>query len=250
MEGKCRSHLDRVVVRSAHRRLMPSETIFRAASPADAFALAELSIMAGDGMYEFLLEEMAPKEMLAGLMARSMKQDTGGFGWRHCFVADDQGVVGMINAYPAAWLLKQERDNLPQERVQILDPIDQAQDWESFLVNGVAVRPAHRRRGDREAADGVGRRAGESRPFCPAQHECVGRQRSRSCSLRKGGLSGAKAGRTTRTPRAESHRRQPADGAGSELTRETGSTFVGRKVPVTRHGRGIAGFFVADKLCV
>jgi ribosomal protein S18 acetylase RimI-like enzyme len=36
---------------------------------------------------------------------------------------------------------------LPQDRVQVLDPIDQAQDWESFLVNGVAVRPQHRRQG-------------------------------------------------------------------------------------------------------
>jgi GNAT superfamily N-acetyltransferase len=126
---------------------MSSTVVFRPALPADAFALAELSIMAGDGLYEFLLEEMAPKEMLAGLMARSMKQDTGGFAWRHCFVADEQGVVGMINAYPAAWLLEQERDILPQERVQILDPIDQAQDWESFLINGVAVRPPHRRQG-------------------------------------------------------------------------------------------------------
>ena len=121
--------------------------VFRAATPADAYALAELAIVAGDGMYEFLLEEMAPKEMLAGLIARSMKQDAGGFSWRHCFVADDKGVVGMINAFPAAWLREEERDILPQDRVQILDPIDQAQDWDSFLVNSVAVRPQHRRQG-------------------------------------------------------------------------------------------------------
>src|SRR5271156_147266 len=101
--------------------MMPSAVILRAALPADAYALAELSIMAGDGMYEFLLEEMAPREMLAGLMARSIKQDTGGFAWPHCFVAEEQGVVGMINAYPAAFLLEEERDILPQERVQILD---------------------------------------------------------------------------------------------------------------------------------
>ena len=126
---------------------MTAGIVFRAAAPADAYALAELSIMAGDGMYEFLLEEMAPREMLAGLMARSMKQDAGGFSWRHCFVADDKGVVGMINAFPAAWLREEERDILPQDRVQILDPIDQAQDWESFLVNSVAVRPQHRRQG-------------------------------------------------------------------------------------------------------
>ena len=126
---------------------MVESVIFRAATPADSFALAELTIMAGDGLYEFLLEEMAPKEMLAGLIARTMKQETGGFSWRHCFVADDKGVVGMVNAYPAAWLRDEEQDILPQDKVQILDPIDQAQDWESFLVNGIAVRPPYRRQG-------------------------------------------------------------------------------------------------------
>jgi GNAT superfamily N-acetyltransferase len=136
---------------------MPAGLVFRAAAPADAYALAELAIMSGDGMYEFLLEEMAPREMLAGLMARSLKHDAGGFSWRHCFVADDkgvvgrgvvgQGVVGMINAFPAAWLREEERDILPQDRVHILDPIDQAQDWESFLINGLAVRSDHRRQG-------------------------------------------------------------------------------------------------------
>ncbi len=126
---------------------MPSGIVFRAALPADAYALAELSIMAGDGMYEFLLEEMAPKEMLAGLMARSMKQDTGGFSWRHCFVAEDKGVVGMINAFPAAWLRDEDQELLPQDRVQILKPIDDSQDWNSFLVNGLAVRAPYRRQG-------------------------------------------------------------------------------------------------------
>jgi GNAT superfamily N-acetyltransferase len=126
---------------------MPSAVIHRAALPSDAYALAELSLMAGDGMYEFLLEEMAPREMLAGLMARSMKQDTGGNSWRHCWVAEERGVVGMINAFPAAWLRDEERDILPQDRVQLLDPVDQVQDWDSFLVNAVAVRPPSRRQG-------------------------------------------------------------------------------------------------------
>jgi ribosomal protein S18 acetylase RimI-like enzyme len=76
-----------------------------------------------------------------------MKQVAGGFSWRHCLVAEDMGVVGMINAFPAAWLREEERDILPQDRVQILDPIDQAQDWESFLINSIAVRPQHRRQG-------------------------------------------------------------------------------------------------------
>jgi GNAT superfamily N-acetyltransferase len=122
--------------------------LFRAALPGDAYALAELAISAGDGMYEFLLEEMAPKEMLAGLMARSIKQGTGGLSWRNCFVAVDQAaVIGMINAFPAVWLREEEQDILPQDRVKVLEPIDQLQDWESFLVNGVAVHASHRRQG-------------------------------------------------------------------------------------------------------
>jgi ribosomal protein S18 acetylase RimI-like enzyme len=126
---------------------MTEGMVFRPAVPADAYALAELSILAGDGMYEFLLEELAPREMLAGLISRGIKQDAGSLSWRHCLVAEDQGVVAMINAFPAAWLREEERDMLPQDRVQILDPIDRAQDWESFLVNGVAVGPQHRRQG-------------------------------------------------------------------------------------------------------
>ena len=127
---------------------MASGIVFRAALPTDAFALAELSIMGGDGMYEFLLADFAPPEMLAGLMARTMKQDEGGCCWRHCWVASEAGsVVGMINAFPAAWLRGEDRDVLPADRVQVLDPIDQAQDWESFLINAVAVRPQARRQG-------------------------------------------------------------------------------------------------------
>ena len=104
--------------------------------------------MAGDGMFAFLLEEFAPQDMLAGLMARSIKQDAGSTSWRNSFVAEDQGaVVGMVNAYPASWLREEERDVLPPDRVQVLDPIDQAQDWESYLVSGVAVRGEYRRRG-------------------------------------------------------------------------------------------------------
>jgi ribosomal protein S18 acetylase RimI-like enzyme len=44
-------------------------------------------------------------------------------------------------------LREEEQDILPQDRVQVLEPIDQAQDWESFLANGVAVRAGYRRQG-------------------------------------------------------------------------------------------------------
>jgi hypothetical protein len=228
---------------------MAAGIVFRAAAPADAYALAELSIMAGDGIYEFLLEEMAPREMLAGLMARSMKQDAGGFSWRHCFVADDKGVVGMINAFPAAWLREEERDILPQDRVQILDPIDQAQDWESFLVNSVAVRPQHRAHED-------GHRAGQGGSLRPPQRECVGRQRCRSRPLRETGLCRADAGRSTAAPRPGAHRRELVDGTADRRglihIRGTASdTLVEHFLGDThyRHGRGIACFFMADKLC-
>ncbi len=196
---------------------------FRAAVPADAYALAELSIMAGDGMYEFLLEEMVPKEMLAGLVARSMKQDTGGSCWRHCFVADDKGVLGMINAFPAAWLRDQERDILPQDRVQILDPIDQAQDWESYLVNSVAVRREQRRQGI----------AGRLVRWAIEQATVAGFARlsvnvwadnvAAAALFEKEGFYGADPDRSPATPAAESRRRQLADGA--ESGRESNTIY-------------------------
>jgi GNAT superfamily N-acetyltransferase len=125
-----------------------NEVVFRAAAPADAYGLAELAILGGDGMYEFLLEDMAPKEMLAGLMARSIRQNEGAYSWRNCYVAMDHGTVaGMIHALPAALLREEKLDSLPAERVRVLEPIDQAQDWESFLVNSVAVRAPYRRQG-------------------------------------------------------------------------------------------------------
>ncbi len=125
-----------------------SEFAFRAATPPDAYALAELAIVGGDGMYEFLLGDMAPKEMLAGLMARTIRQNDGVSSWRNCYVAVDHGTVaGMIQALPAALLREEKLDSLPAERVQVIEPIDQAQDWESFVVNSVAVRGPYRRQG-------------------------------------------------------------------------------------------------------
>ena len=116
---------------------------YRNATPTDAYALAELSIMGGDGLYEFLLSDFAPRDMLAGLMSRTMKESAS-----HCYVAvDGSMVVAMVDAFPAALLRETDRDILPQDRVQILEPIDQAQDWESFLINTIAVRAPYRRQG-------------------------------------------------------------------------------------------------------
>jgi GNAT superfamily N-acetyltransferase len=122
--------------------------IFRPAVPSDAYPIAELAILAGDGIYEFLLEEMVPREMLAGMVARAVKRVNGGLTWGRCFVAEwEKQVIGMVNAYPAVWLKDEQEDLLPKDRVELLSPIDQGQDWESYLLNSIAVRVDHRRKG-------------------------------------------------------------------------------------------------------
>lgn len=127
---------------------MVENVIFRPAAPSDAYSIAELAILAGDGIYEFLLEEMVPKEMLAGMVARTIKRAEGGLTWRHCFVAEaEKQVVGMVNVYPAIWLKDEEEDLLPRDRVELLAPIDEGQDWDSYLLNSIAVRADHRRKG-------------------------------------------------------------------------------------------------------
>ena len=93
----------------------------------------------------------------------------------------------MINAFPAAWLREEERDKPSPGPGADLDPIDQAQDWESFLVNSIAVRPTHRRQG-------IGTRLMEMAieqakvESCPPYWKRLGRQRGRPCPLRKPGF--------------------------------------------------------------
>ena len=82
----------------------------------------------------------------------------------------------MINAFPAAWLRDEERDALPQDRVQVLEPIDQAQDWESFLVSGGSRAfdaPAGRAC---NIPGPLGGGAGQGKWFAAVERQCLGRQ--------------------------------------------------------------------------
>ena len=143
-----------------------------------------------------------------------MKQDAGGFSWRHCFVADDKGVVGMINAFPAAWLREEERDILPQDRVQILDPIDQAQDWESFLINGVAVRPQHRRQGIGTRLVEMAIEQAQAGGFARLSANVWADNVAARALFESAGLSRADTGRSSAPPRAGARWRQLVDGCG------------------------------------
>ena len=66
--------------------------LFRAALPGDAYVPGRAGHHGRRRKMNFYCRKWRPEEMLAGLMARSIKQGTGGLSWRNCFVAVDRAL--------------------------------------------------------------------------------------------------------------------------------------------------------------
>ena len=57
---------------------------------------------------------------------------------------------------------------LPPDRVAVLDPIDQVQQWQSYLISGIAVRHEQRRQGIACRLLECAMRRAEAEGFCRA----------------------------------------------------------------------------------
>lgn len=123
-----------------------SRLTIRPATPDDAVHMVDLVDMAGDGLPMATWSAMAgPGEdaRLIGMMRA--RRDTGGFSWRHAWMAEVAGqVAGMVIFYP-----------LPAEPVSLdgIPPLARPlQELENFCpahvyINAVAVYPDCRGRG-------------------------------------------------------------------------------------------------------
>ena len=124
------------------------EIVLRKACPEDAAAIAELMVVAGGGLFEFLLEDLVPGKTPADLLAMAIADEAGAYSHRNVLVAEADGrVAGMINAYPADLMKADQRDLLPVERLEHISPLDEIQAWGSFFVSAMAVASDQRRRG-------------------------------------------------------------------------------------------------------
>jgi ribosomal protein S18 acetylase RimI-like enzyme len=127
---------------------MPFEPRIRPADADDALAVADLMVMAGGGIYEFLMEGMLGGAPVAHMLAAGVAGTAGSFSHRQCVVAEAGGtVVGLAHAYPALWMRNVDRTGFPPDRLEHLRAFDETQDWGSLFLSALAVDPAWRRRG-------------------------------------------------------------------------------------------------------
>lgn len=142
---------------------MQNAITIRPAEAEDAPAVARLIVMAGGGVYEFLLDGLVPGQDAATLLVPGVAARSGSFSHRHCTVAECGGsVVGLAHAYPADWMRDADRSFIPPDRLAHLALLDEGQDWGSYFLSALAVEPGQRRRGiARALLDRVMERAGE-----------------------------------------------------------------------------------------
>jgi len=106
--------------------------------------------MAGDGLYEFLLDDLIPgftsMEVLkwtAGVLATPLS-------YKNCFVAVDSAdnqIAGVINLFPADLLREQGHELITTRRWRFLEPVFGLQDWGSLFINSLAVGRHWRKNG-------------------------------------------------------------------------------------------------------
>ena len=137
----------------------------RNANKADSRAIAELALMAGEGIPGYFWAEAAgPGEDILDVGARNASSDTENFSWRNTRIATiDERVAGMVLAYR---LPDAEHADDVDDYPEFLRPLIELEHLvpESFYVNMLAAYPEYRGQGVGSAlmcmVDGWAREAG------------------------------------------------------------------------------------------
>lgn len=120
----------------------------RPAEADDAPELARLIDLAGGGVYEFLLDGLAPGMTAREMLAPGLAGRTGSLSHRQSGIAELDGrVVGVAHGYPVDWIRTEDYSGLPPDRVEHLASFTATHDWGSYFLSALAVDPAFRRRG-------------------------------------------------------------------------------------------------------
>lgn len=127
--------------------VMP-DLIIRPAEAEDAPDLARLLLVAGGGVYEFLLDGIVPGLSAEHMLVPGLAGTAGSLSYRLSGVAELKGrVVGIAHGYPVDWMKTEDHSGLPPDRVEHLSSFAALQDWGSYFLSALAVDPAHRRSG-------------------------------------------------------------------------------------------------------
>ncbi len=119
-----------------------SNILYRDATSEDSAAVASYICLAGDGLYEFLLDDLIPGFTSAEILKWTVGVLASPLSYNNCFVAVDSGtsqIAGAINLFPADLLREQDHKLISQPRWHFLEPVFKLQDWGSLFINALAV---------------------------------------------------------------------------------------------------------------
>ena len=127
-----------------------NDLIFRPACPEDALEVAKLAIIAGGGIFEFLLEDFVKDISLENLVALEVKKETGNLSYIHTEVAELNGqIIGSIESTDAKQedITKETKDFLPPEKLDWLQDLFSSKIKEGWYINILAVNGNYRKQG-------------------------------------------------------------------------------------------------------
>lgn len=123
---------------------------YRYAAPEDSAQVASYICLAGDGLYEFLLDDLIPGFTSMEILKWTVGVLASPLSYKNCFVAvdcrDDQ-IAGVINLFPADLLREQSHALINTQRWRFLEPVFKRQDWGSLFINSLAVGRQWRKSG-------------------------------------------------------------------------------------------------------
>ncbi len=97
--------------------------MFRPASPDDSLAVAKLAILAGGGIFQFLLEDFVKDISLESLLALEVKKERGNLSYTHTDVAELNGkIIGVVKSHDPQEpsLIKEVKKSLWPEKLDWL----------------------------------------------------------------------------------------------------------------------------------
>ncbi len=124
--------------------------VYRPGEVGDSNEIASYMCLAGDGLYEFLLNDLVPGLAATGILRWAIASSETPLSYRNCFVAVDENtgqLAGVVNSFPADRLKQHGLDFLPGDRTHHVRAILNLQDWGSWFVNSLAVGENWRRKG-------------------------------------------------------------------------------------------------------
>lgn len=127
-----------------------SDIVFRPATSDDAVVIAQLTMMAADGLVEFLMDDLVPDTSSQQLLTSMIASETGEASYHNTEVAvHNTVVIGIAQTYPAEKhrITEEMRSFFPQERLDLLEDFFNSRVENSLFLDTLAVAPEYQGQG-------------------------------------------------------------------------------------------------------